>query len=183
MLWKKIFFVFNLVISLFGYFVLSSTSFYIWWKQWEEIQKEARKIVKEIDDVQKRKLAEKCTNWDVGKLEAMISDGKAGPITMCVLKSCVKLNTDIPGVWQYVCNDSQNKFWVIMWWLMKLLINFVVAVAFIALIASWVMMMLSWVNQSTAWKWKELLKKVVIWIVLLGLSGLILHTINPNFFK
>ena len=98
---------------------------------------------------------------------------------------CVKLNTDIPWIWKNkICEkDATSSFGKLMWWLMKLLINFVVAIAFIALIASWVMMMLSWVNQSTAWKWKELLKKVVIWIVLLGLSGLILHTINPNFFK
>lgn len=183
MFFKKIVLSFFIVFSLLWWYILSSTSFYIWWEQWKEIQKKAQEIFNSLDEDQKKALAKKCAKWWVGKLQAMISDGKAGPITMCVLKSCVKLNTDIPGVWQYVCNDSQNKFWVIMWWLMKLLINFVVAVAFIALIASWVMMMLSWVNQSTAWKWKELLKKVVIWIVLLGLSGLILHTINPNFFK
>jgi len=76
---------------------------------------------------------------------------------------CVKLNTSIPWIWDKICEkDATSSFGKLMWWLMKLLINFVVAVAFIALIASWVMMMLSWVNQSTAWKWKELLKKVVI---------------------
>jgi len=58
-----------------------------------------------------------------------------------------------------------------------------IAISFIALIASGVMMSLSWVNQSVAWKGKELLKKVILWIVLLWLSWLILHTINPNFFK
>ena len=97
---------------------------------------------------------------------------------------CVKLNTDIPWIRDEICEkDATSSFWKLMWWLMKLLINFVVAIAFIALIASWVMMMLSWASQSTAWKWKELLRKVVIWIILLWLSGLILHTINPNFFK
>jgi len=98
--------------------------------------------------------------------------------------NCVKLNTNIPGVWQKICEwTAASSFWSLMWGLMKLFINFVVAVAFIALIASGVMMMFSGVSQSTAGKWKELLKKVVIWIILLGLSGIILHTLNPNFFK
>ena len=99
--------------------------------------------------------------------------------------NCVQLNTDIPWInKKQICEgDAGNVFWNIMWGLMKLFINFVVAVAFIALIASGVMMMFSGVSQSTAGKWKELLKKVVIWIILLGLSGIILHTLNPNFFK
>ena len=97
---------------------------------------------------------------------------------------CIQLNTDIPWVWKKICEwNATSSFWSLMWGLMKLLINFVVAVAFIALIASWVMMMFSGVSQSTAWKWKELLKKVVIWIILLWLSWIILHTLNPNFFK
>ena len=101
--------------------------------------------------------------------------------------SCIQLNTDIPWVTDNSrClkeADADNVFWKLMGAMMKLLINMTVAVAFIALIASGVMMTVSWASQSTAWKWKELLKKVVLWIVLLGLSGLILHTINPNFFK
>ena len=96
----------------------------------------------------------------------------------------IKLNTDFPWtenrcipIW-----EEQEVFWWIMWNLMKLAVNMTIAIAFIALIASWVMMSMSWVSQWTAWKWKELIKKVVLWIVLLWLSWLILHAINPNFF-
>ena len=97
---------------------------------------------------------------------------------------CIELNTDIPWVWKCISTDNANEaLWSMMWWLMKLLLNITVAVAFIAVIASWIMVSVSWVSQSTAWKWKELLKKVVIGIILLGLSGIILHTLNPNFFK
>lgn len=96
----------------------------------------------------------------------------------------VKLNTDIPWVGKCIKQDQAwNAFSTLMWSMMKLLVNITVAVAFISLIAAGVMMTVSGVSQSTAWKWKELLKKVVLWIVLLGLSWLILHAINPNFFK
>jgi hypothetical protein len=96
---------------------------------------------------------------------------------------CIQLNTDIPGVWKCVEVDKAwDAFWKVMWALMRLMINFTVAIAFISLIAAGIMYSMSWVNQSVAGKWKDLLKKVILWIVLLGLSGLILHTINPNFF-
>lgn len=100
--------------------------------------------------------------------------------------NCIELNTKIPWLEENWCikkTEASDVFWTLMWWLMKIAINITVAVAFISLIASWIMLAVSWVNQSTAWKWKELLKKVVLWIILIWLSWLILHTINPNFFK
>lgn len=96
----------------------------------------------------------------------------------------IQLNTDVPWVWKCIKQDKAwDSFWKLMWAMMKILINMTVAISFIALIAAGVMMSLSWASQSTAWKWKELLKKVILWIVLLWLSWIILHTINPNFFK
>ena len=102
---------------------------------------------------------------------------------------CIELNTEIPWLsknenWKTCVkvDKAWDAFWTIMWGLMKLMINFTVAIAFISLIAAGVMYSMSWVNQSVAGKWKDLLKKVILWIVLLGISGLILHTINPNFF-
>ena len=99
-------------------------------------------------------------------------------------ENCVKLNTDFPWVWD--CIDPEkgtDVFWDMLWAVMKLAVNFTIAVSFIAIIAAGIMIATSWVSQSTAWKWKELLKKVILWIVLLWLSWLILHVINPNFFK
>lgn len=98
-------------------------------------------------------------------------------------KKCIKLNTNFPWVWRTIKKDAAwDVFWQMMWWLMKLALNFVVAWAFLAFLAAWIMISMSWVNQSVAWKWKDLIKKVILWIVLIWLSGLILHTINPNFF-
>lgn len=95
----------------------------------------------------------------------------------------IQLNTDFPWVWTKIKkDDAWNIFWKMIWWLMRLSLNFVVAWAFIAFLAAWIMISMSWVNQSVAWKWKDLIKKVILWIVLIWLSGLILHTINPNFF-
>ena len=97
---------------------------------------------------------------------------------------CIKLNTDFPGVGRCINpTDASDAFGWLMWWLMKLVINITIAIAFISLIAAGVMLSTWWISQWTAWKWKELLKKVVLWIALLGLSWIILHTINPNFFK
>lgn len=99
-------------------------------------------------------------------------------------ENSIKLNTNIPWIWKCIKKEeATDTFWRLMWALMSIVVNITVAVSFIALIASWVMMSLSWVNQSTAWKWKDLLKKVIWWIVLIWVSGIILHTINPNFFK
>ena len=96
----------------------------------------------------------------------------------------IELNTDIP--WVGKCIDAKqapNAFSTVMGALMKILLNATVAIAFLSLIAAGIMYSLSGANQNIAWEWKELLKKVILWIVLIGLSGLILHTINPNFFK
>ena len=99
-------------------------------------------------------------------------------------QACVELNTNFPWVGKCVNPTSAGDvFWWMLWSVMKLVVNITIAVAFIALIAAGVMLTMSWVSQSTAWKWKELLKKVILWIVLLWLSWIILHVINPNFFK
>jgi len=97
---------------------------------------------------------------------------------------CIQLNTDVPGVGKCIKPDQAgDTFGKVMWALMKLAINITIAVAFISLIVAGIMYSMSGVDQSIAWKWKTLLKKVIIGIVLLWLSWLILHTLNPNFFK
>ena len=105
-------------------------------------------------------------------------------VNLSFWQGCVELNTDFPWVWKCVSpTDASDAFWWLMWGIMKLVVNITIAVAFIALIASGIMLATWGISQWTAWKWKELLKKVVLWIALLWLSWVILHTINPNFFK
>ena len=101
-------------------------------------------------------------------------------------EDCIEVPVDIPWLtsnWCVTHQKAETAFGSVMWWLMKLFINFTVAIAFLSLIAAGVMYSMVGVNQNIAGKWKEMLKKVLIWIVLLWMSGLILHTINPNFFK
>jgi len=100
-------------------------------------------------------------------------------------KGQVELNTDFPWI-EGRCIDPEKTtdiFGDMLWKLMKLAINFTIAIAFLSLIWAGIMISTSGVSQNTAGKWKELLKKVIIGIVLLWLSWLILHVINPNFFK
>lgn len=101
-------------------------------------------------------------------------------------EDCIEVPVDIPWLttdWCVKKQEAEKAFGSVMWWLMKLFINFTVAIAFLSLIAAGIMYSMAGVNQNIAGKWKELLKKVLIWIVLLWMSGLILHTINPNFFR
>ena len=109
-------------------------------------------------------------------------------LTSSVFATCasteIELNTEVPGVWSRCLDPSlaTNTFWWLMWGMMKVFINITVAAAFLMLVASGVMIAMGGADQWMSSKWKELFKKVIIWIVLIWLAWLILHTINPNFF-
>ena len=95
----------------------------------------------------------------------------------------IELNTSVPW-YENRClkpDEATDKFGGIMWGMMKVFINITVAVAFLMLIASGVMITMWGADQWMASKWKELFKKVLIGILLIWLSWLILNTINPNF--
>ena len=105
----------------------------------------------------------------------------------------IKLNTDVPFVGNCIWKDDTsqstdsttiwNAFPKLMWWLSKIIITFVLIAGFLMILVWWVMITAWWVDQWLVSKWKQLIMKVVIAIALLGLSGMILHIINPNFFK
>lgn len=96
----------------------------------------------------------------------------------------VKLNLNFPWIGRCIKTDNvTDKFWSLMWAVMKLLVNLTIAAGFLALVAAGVMVAMGGMSGNIGSKWKELLIKVIIWIVLLWTSGIILHTINPNFFK
>lgn len=106
----------------------------------------------------------------------------------------IQLNTDVPGLTalkpgQYypeqrclMIDTPSDAFGPLMKALMRLLVNITIATSFLMLVASGAMIAMGWVDKGMQSKWKDLLKKTLIGIALLGLSWLILHTINPNFF-
>jgi len=110
--------------------------------------------------------------------------------------NCIELNTNVPFIWKKICTDwwsaqqwewtnvnAETAFPTLMWWLTKIVIWLIIAFSFLMPVAWWIMIASSWADQSLYWKWKDLIMKVIIWIILLWLSGIILHAINPNFFK
>ncbi len=109
---------------------------------------------------------------------------------------CIQLNTDMPfigdkigdctgenGATGYWKVTEENAFPQLIWWMSKLTISFIIIFSFLFLVAGGILISLSWADQSMYSKWKEMILKVIIWIALLGLAWVILHIINPNFFK
>jgi len=106
---------------------------------------------------------------------------------------CIQLNTNVPFVWDKIWNCEEakgdwqvtagNAFPKLIWWMSKLTIAFIMVFSFLFLIAWGILIAISGADQSAYAKWKELIIKVIIWIALLWLAGVILHIINPNFFK
>ncbi len=124
---------------------------------------------------------------------------EGGNTTSSNNENCVKLNTSIPWIGNKICMwdedkgyDAENNqtsvnaesaFPRLMGALTKIVVSLIIAVGFLMIVVWWVMIASSWADQSLYWKWKDLILKVAIWIALLGLSWVILHMINPNFFK
>lgn len=98
----------------------------------------------------------------------------------------IKLNTNVPFVTDWgKCierDKAEEAFPKLMWWISKIVITLTLVTWFLMLVAWWVLITMSWAEQSNYWKWKELIIKVIVWILLLWASGVILHMINPNFF-
>lgn len=113
-------------------------------------------------------------------------------------KDWIQLNTNVPFVWNCIQKvdseaeegsdwettktTTENVFAKLMWWLSKIVIAIIVVVSFLLLVAWWVMIAMAWANESLKSKWKDLVIRVIVGIVLLWASWIILHIINPNFF-
>ncbi len=96
----------------------------------------------------------------------------------------IELNTNVPYVWNCIeREESDEAFPRLMWWVSRIVITLTLVVAFLMLVAWWVLITMSWADQSSYWKWKELIIKVIVWILLLWASWVILYMINPNFFS
>lgn len=96
----------------------------------------------------------------------------------------VTLNTDIPFVGRCIESSEKEKaFPRLMKWMTKMVMTLILTTWFLLIIAGWVMMTMWWADKAMFDKWKKLVIKVGIWIALLWASWIILHLINPNFFK
>ena len=71
-----------------------------------------------------------------------------------------------------------NAFPVLASGLVKMLMTVIILICFGSLIVAGVMMTVPWQYETG----KNLVKKVVYAIALLGLSGTVLYLVNPNFF-
>ena len=97
----------------------------------------------------------------------------------------IKLNTDFP----IIGNCIELKKWSngtdpttvmpnLMWSLMKIIMSIIMVVCFIMIILGGIY----WASNDPK-KWREMLKKAAVTVLLLWLSGVILKVINPTFFS
>lgn len=104
----------------------------------------------------------------------------------------IRLNTNIPFVWQCIKKTADpepgeatagNAFGLLLGGLMRIAMTAVLIIAFFAVLTGWVMIAAWGVKSEWLSGGKKLITKVILWILLLGVSGIILNVINPNFFK
>ena len=95
----------------------------------------------------------------------------------------IKLNTDFPLIWNCIETgwevNPTNTFPVMVAALTKIVMSIILVVCLILIIVWWIFI----ASDEKLGKWKELIKKVAIVIVLLWFSSVILKLINPNFFS
>lgn len=105
----------------------------------------------------------------------------------------IKLNTDIPFVGNCIAKSTDasvagqnttiaNAFPKLLGGLMRIVMTVVVIVGFMGILVGGFMMSAWGLEASLMSKWKKLIITVIIGLVVLGLSGIILNLINPNFF-
>lgn len=96
----------------------------------------------------------------------------------------VSLNTDVPYVGKCLRkSEAGSAFPVLMSWLSKIVITLIMVIGFLMILIWWVLITASGASSKLQWDWKALIMRVVTWIILLWISWMILHAINPNFFK
>ncbi len=107
-------------------------------------------------------------------------------------KDEIRLNTSIPFIGQCIKKTanpnpneatSGNAFSLLLGGLIRIAMTVVVIIWFMALLVAWVMIASGGVKSDRLSTGKWLIGKVLIWLLLLGASGIILNLINPNFFK
>lgn len=99
----------------------------------------------------------------------------------------ISLNTHVPFIWNCIWWEGSDVeddeiFPFLIWWMTKILVTVVIVVGFFMLVAWWVMITMSWADQSAFSTWKDLIIRVLVGIFLLWASWVILYMLNPNFF-
>lgn len=109
----------------------------------------------------------------------------------------IMLNMNIPFIGRCIKKDpaarqtsdergnttSWNVFPKLMWWMVRLLMTIIYIIWFLWILVWWFMISASGVDPELKSKWLSLIKLVIWWLILVGLSWIILNFINPDFFS
>ncbi len=91
-----------------------------------------------------------------------------------------KTNEPQPEAWLVV--DETNAFPVLMWWLSKIMLSIILLSSFLWLLVAGVMISASWSSEDWAKNGRKIIWNIISALAILGVSGVILRLINPNFF-
>jgi hypothetical protein len=116
---------------------------------------------------------EPCTSWDI-----MLN------ISIPFVGRCIKKD---PAARQTSDDRNNTTSWNVfpklMWWLIRLLMTIIYIIWFLWILVGWFMISASGADPELKTKWRSLIKMVIWWLILVGLSGIILNFINPDFFS
>ncbi len=116
---------------------------------------------------------EKCTSWDIMLNISIPFVGR------CIKKDPAARETS-DDRWN---TTSWNVFPKLMGWLVRLLMTIIYIIWFLWILVWWFMISASGADPELKTKWRSLIKMVIWWLILVGLSGIILNFINPDFFS
>ncbi len=91
-----------------------------------------------------------------------------------------KMDEPQPEAWLVV--DETNAFPILMWGLSKILVSAILLSSFLWLLVAGVMISASGSSEDWAKHWRKIIGNIISALAILGVSGVILRLINPNFF-
>lgn len=118
--------------------------------------------------------------------------GRSTPDDAPCDKGDISLNTNIPFVWPCIKTKETsdtgettlvNVFPKLMWWLTRIVMSVVVIIWFFGILVAGFMIATGGVKSDMMSKGKDLIIKIIAGLALVGIAGIILNLINPNFFK
>jgi hypothetical protein len=79
--------------------------------------------------------------------------------------------------------NSLNAFPILTWGLTRIWLVILLVSSLLLVISGWVLIASSWREWWNYWAWKDMIRKVVMWIAAIWASWVILNLINPSFFS